>query len=164
MKIELTAERARELLNYDQATGIFTWVKSRGSVRAGSQAGNADASGYIRIRLDRYLHHAHRIAWLMVHGTFPIFEIDHRNGVRSDNRIVNLREATRTQQMQNKAIQSNNQSGFKGVTFYRRDAVWVATISYEGRSHHLGRFPTAETAHAAYADRARQVFGEFARI
>lgn len=164
MTNELTAERARELLHYDRETGIFTWALSRGSISAGSRAGNADASGYIRIRIDRVLHHAHRIAWLIVHGAFPAVEIDHRNGIRSDNRIVNLREATRTQQLWNKAIQSNNRSGFKGVTFYQRDSVWVATIAYGGRSHHLGRFPTAEIAHAAYAERARRVFGEFARI
>ena len=94
----LTADRLRQLLDYEPATGVFTWKVNRSIVKAGQKAGvnPHGGDGYPRIGVDGQQCLAHRLAWLHVHGRFPDDEIDHINGIRSDNRLSNLREATTT--------------------------------------------------------------------
>ena len=87
----LTAERLRELLNYDPLTGVFSWrVNGRGRSGVGTVAGG---SNHKRIAIDKKEYFVHRLAWLYVHGCWPTEDIDHINGDPSDNRIANLREA-----------------------------------------------------------------------
>jgi hypothetical protein len=62
------------------------------------------------------------------------------------------------------ASSRHNTSGFKGVCRCRESGKWRASISKNGRWIHLGRFATPQAAHAAYADAARKLFGEFARV
>ena len=90
----LTAARLRELLQYDPETGVFTrLVKTSNGIKVGDVAGTADARGYILIRVDGWLHLAHRLAWLHMTCEWPKGMIDHINGVRDDNRWSNLRRA-----------------------------------------------------------------------
>lgn len=89
---------------------------------------------------------------------------DHINGNTFDNRRLNLRVATKGQNNQNKAIHKNNRTGYKGCTYSKRRRKWVAQISLGGKSHYIGRFNTPEEAHAAYCAKAKELFGEFARI
>ena len=117
---ELTAERLREVLSYDPKTGIFRWRKARGKLPAGAIAGVDTEKGYRRIGLDYANHYAHRLAWLYVHGQWPVEEIDHKNGVRSENWIKNLREATHAQNGQNITISQNNKSGAVGVVWSKK--------------------------------------------
>ncbi len=91
-------------------------------------------------------------------------EVDHRNGDGLDNRRENLRAATRTQNMANTRLRSNNTSGFKGVSFDNRTARWIAAIRLDGHSYFLGRFDVPEEAARAYDAAALRLFGEFARI
>lgn len=164
MKQTLTAERARELLDYFPETGEFRWKVGRGGRASGSIAGHVDLDGYRRIRIEGALYLAHRLAWLIAHGSWPTLEIDHRNVVPGDDRIDNLREATRAQNHQNIGLRSDNTSGFKGVSFDRINRKWVARIRVPaGRYKNLGRFPTPDEAHEAYIDAARDLYGEFAR-
>lgn len=164
MKNELTAQRARELLDYDPETGEFRWKVTRGGVTRGSIAGYIDPDGYRHIRIAGYLYLAHRLAWLITHGSWPTLEIDHRNVKPGDDRIKNLREATRAQNHQNIGVRSDNTSGYKGVSFDRINRKWVARIRVTGgRYKNLGRFPFPDQAHAAYIEAARDLHGEFAR-
>ena len=85
----LTAERLREVLDYDPDTGVFTRkVRTASSVKVGDVAGSLNGKGYIRIRVDGRLYFAHRLAWLYVHGEWPVDQVDHINGIKNDNRIV----------------------------------------------------------------------------
>ena len=114
--------------------------------------------GYIVVRVDLVLHQAHRLAWLYVHGSWPVDQIDHINCDPSDNRICNLREATPAQNQAN--TRSYAKSGFKGVR--KNFSKWNAYIG--GRTFkHLGSFDTPEEANAAYLTAARARSGEFAR-
>lgn len=160
------AERLRSLLDYDPETGKFTWrVRTSNRVDVGRGAGCREArDGYIYIRLDDTLYKAHRLAWLYVHGEWPIGALDHINGIPGDNRIVNLRAASPSQNSCNQRRQSNNSSGFKGVSWYKRDGKWKAHITYRGKGFHLGYFDTAEEAYAAYCAKAKELHGEFARL
>lgn len=160
----LTAERLRELLDYDAATGAFVWKVHLGRRYVkGMTAGGLNGHGYWLIRVDGRRYGAHRLAWLYVHGEWPSSFIDHRNCVRSDNRIENLRLADRVQNNANRG-QSRSKSGLKGVWFVpNRARQWRAGIGLGDRTIHLGSFHTAKEAHAAYCQRARELFGEFAR-
>ena len=118
----LTAEELRELLRYDPNTGIFRWkVKQRRvSYGVGDVAGSLDSSsGYHRIRIDGRDYRASRLAWLYVYGRWPTDEIDHKNTIRDDDRLANLREATRGQNNYNTKRFSTNTSGLKGVCWRR---------------------------------------------
>jgi hypothetical protein len=101
-KKNLTAERLRELVDYDPETGKFTWTRNRAyKALGGTAAGYLNTNGYARITIDSVSHAAHRLAWLHVYGEWPKASIDHINRNRQDNRIANLREATQSEQNAN---------------------------------------------------------------
>ena len=128
MAAPLTAERLRALLDYDPVTGVFTWKATRtGQAVAGRIAGGALHTGYHRIQIDGRAFLAHRLAWLYVHEVWPQGQIDHINGVKADNRIANLREATASQNGQNRrGSQINNGSGLLGVYPHDASGRWRA--------------------------------------
>jgi hypothetical protein len=154
----LTAERLRELLDYAPGTGLFYWRVSTGSVRKGTQAGSY--SGDVRIRIGGHHCGAHRLAWLYVYGRHPKGVVDHINGNRFDNRIANLRECSRAENMRN--LKGRGTSGFKGVFAHRKK--WLARICVNRKDHYLGVFNTKEEAGAAYDAAARILHGKFARL
>lgn len=160
----LTADRLHQLLDYDPTTGVFRWKVDRSwSAVAGALAGVLDHSrGYIKIEIDGVKYAAHRLAWLYVHGAWPLGLIDHANGERNDNRIENLREATRQGNAANSRLYKNNTSGLKGAHWSKKDRAWRAQICIHGRTKYLGSFQTREEAHAAYQNAASAEFGDFA--
>lgn len=89
-------------------------------------------------------------------------EVDHRNRNTLDNRRDNLRPATHAQNNRNRGRNSNNASGFRGVTWSKKRKKWVAQISKDHRGFFLGHFQKAKDAAKAYDDAAREMFGEFA--
>lgn len=158
----LTAEKLRELLAYDANTGHFTWLQPRPhGVKVGDQAGRINTQGYVQFAVLGRLYSAHRVVWLYVFGEWPPSYIDHINGVRSDNRLANLRLATNSQNQANRRRWPKNTSGMKGVCWNKKSNAWQAGIKVNGRSIHLGLHPTREAASAAYAQAASQYFGEF---
>lgn len=148
----LTAQRLRQLLRYDAQTGDFTWLVGTARLQlAGRLAGTGDRRKYNRIGVDGRQYPAHRLAWLYVHGSWPESFIDHINGVKKDNRIANLREATNAQNMQNmRRPRGDGSSGFLGVTWHGDTSKWQAQIKTGGKNKYLGLFDTAEAAHEAY--------------
>lgn len=160
---ELTAEFVRSVLDYDPLTGVFTWRGGRRSTRAGRRAANINGKGYGYITLCGKHSAAHRVAWLYVHGIWPpkSIYVDHINGDKTDNRIANLRLATPSQNAQNR---TRNLEGKKGVSFHRRLGKWQAQITPPTGTIYLGVYSSEDEAHAAYADAALRLFGEFARL
>lgn len=148
---DLSAARLRELLSYDPATGVFTRRVSVKGYRAGEVVGCRETTwGYIVIGVDRRKYQAHRLAWLYVYGVWPENDIDHRNGVRTDNRIENLRDVSRSVNLQNiRSPKSTSQTQMLGVSVYRNGR-FSAQIKVAGRKRHLGYFDTKEQAHNAY--------------
>lgn len=158
--ITLSADELREHLSYDPTTGVFSYRKTGFGRRAGQICGSPER-GYIRIGVKRTIYYAHRLAWLYVYGEFPSDFIDHINMDRSDNRIENLRIATRAQNSANTG--SRGLHGLKGVCWHKAAKRWSAFIKVNQKNIHLGLFDTAEAAHRAYCRAAEQHFGEFAR-
>jgi len=158
-KNHLTAERLRELVEYDQATGLF----SR-KVRVGrrSQLGpisNAPVRGYHYLSVDGTQYPAHRLAWFHVHGVWPNGEIDHMNGDGTDNRIQNLRDVDRRTNGENrhKVRKDSVHSGVIGVTWSEYHKKWKALIRVDGRLRHLKYCATKEEAREVYVQAKRQL-------
>ena len=159
----LTCERLHELLDYDSETGEFRWQERVSqSIKAGDIAGRMDRYGYRLITIKGRTYRAHHLVFFYMTGKWCRAVIDHRDGDPSNNRWVNLRRATQSQNCANRRRHKNNASGFKGVTRIESGR-WRAIINKKGRRHDLGLFATAEEAHAAYVAAARKLFGEFAR-
>lgn len=147
----LTHERLKELLDYNPETGLFTnKVTRRGRALQGKTAGGKDKDDYIVIRLDYELYRAHHLAWLYVYGVWPSDLMDHKNRIRYDNRIENVREATFADNLQNTGQYKTNKSGYRGVCFDKRSKKWRATIAVHHKQKYLGLFDTPEEAHEAY--------------
>lgn len=161
----LTAARLREILNYDQATGAFTWaIRRKGGRGIGKEAGGRMSHGYISICINGQEYTGHRLAWLYMHGEWPLDYIDHINGNRSDNRIENLRDVSQSVNMQNVyAPKSNNKSGYRGVSWHAQRGKYTARIKVEGRYLSLGLHTTPEAANAAYLEAKRRLHDGFAR-
>lgn len=163
-----TIESLKSQLSYNRDSGIFTWkVKKNsygGTIVEGSIAGTLK-DGYVQIRCDQKQYRAHRLAWLFEYGEFPKngFEIDHINGVRSDNRIANLRLATRSQNNMNTGESKSNSSGKKGVHFAKDIKKWHARIVINRKTILLGNFLTKEEAIQARENAEKKYFGEFIR-
>jgi len=168
---DLTAEYVRSRFDYDHRTGVLTWRSIPANVRqqhafntkwSGKAAGTLDEKGYIRVKLNGRRYRAHRLGWLHFYGSWPTGLLDHADGVGDHNWIDNLRDATGSQNAANQPRQQNKKCDLKGVGLYR-DGRYHARIRVEGTLKQLGRFTTAEAAHAAYVSAAKQYFGDFAR-
>src|ERR1700741_188672 len=154
----LTQSRLQELLHYDPATGIFTWLAQvSAKTTIGKQAGYENKKGYIMVGVDGRCYRAHRLAWLYVTGSWPVNRIDHRDTRRSNNAWRNLREATGAENQQNRKSGSKSKSGLLGVGWDGRKKKWKAAIQVNNVSTHLGRFKTPEEAHAAYVAAKRKL-------
>jgi hypothetical protein len=160
----LTQARLQILLTYDPDTGIFTSRTKRGRFCAGTIMGTLGANGRIQLHIDHKKHLAHRLAWLYVTGYWPIHEIDHINGIPTDNRITNLRAATTKQNGENRGKQRNNTSGYKGVTWSNKSQKWQAQICHHGKRKQLGVFVDPKKAHEAYLHAANALFTHIDRI
>lgn len=162
----ISQDYVKAVLHYEPETGIFTWkiVASKSTVKIGDRAGTVATWGYRIIKMLGIAWREHRLAWLYVHGEFPPDEIDHINGDRSDNRLCNLRAATRRENMQNIRT-SYGKSGYTGVGKFRNGEKWFARIKIDGKYKYLGLFETPELASSAYVAAKRELhpFSKFAR-
>lgn len=152
-------EYAHKRLSYDPDTGIFRWkeagpeffmtqraFKTWNGRYAGTEAGNLDVTGYSRIGFRGKLPLAHRLAWLMVKCVWPERFLDHIDGDKTNNRILNLREVDGFQNQRNCPKRKDNSSGVTGVSFKKKSGKWAANISLDGKQRHLGYFNTKEDA------------------
>ncbi|MCY1427444.1 HNH endonuclease [compost metagenome] len=146
----LNRETLKENLHYDLDTGVFTWVKTRGSkAPAGSVAGTVHYSGYRQIHIYGKTYQAHRLAWLAFYGEFPSDQIDHINGIRDENRMENLRAVSNKENGKNQAAPRNNTSGMVGVYWDIATGKWRSNIKIDGRKITIGRYSNFFDAVAA---------------
>lgn len=148
----LTQKLVKELFDYKDGVLVYRVVQ-RDHSRVGKRAGYIE-DGYLRVLINEKFHRVHRVVWLFVNGTFPD-QVDHINGVRTDNRIENLREVTVAENNKNKRIPKNNKSGFLGVSIAQDvngEKRWTARISINKKDTHIGTFKSLSDAVKARLD------------
>jgi hypothetical protein len=155
----ITQDELKQLLHYNPDTGLFTYLTGR--IRTGRIAGNINKRGYVRLGINGVEYKGHRLAYLYMTGEMPQHFIDHINGIKSDNRWLNLREATNTQNNYNSGMKPFNTSGYKGISWDKKRNKWIAQISINNKNKYLGAFMQKEEAHAAYQMAASKLHGEF---
>ncbi|MGI4851696.1 MAG: HNH endonuclease [Janthinobacterium lividum] len=159
-----------ECFDPDYISGFLFWRKrpqthfasvgraeSWNKVYSGRQAGGLIGNGYLVTFVQKRSHYVHRILFAMASGAEPDREIDHVNGIKTDNQMSNLRLATSAQ---NKANIASGHTGLRGTKAHQ--GRWVAQMSIDGKNHYIGIFDTQEQAHAAYCQTVTQIRGEFA--
>lgn len=148
-KINMTVAQLRKAWDYDASIGAFRWqVHASRKSRKGNLAGSMDNRGYVHLRYKNKSCLAHRAAWAIVHGKWPKGDIDHIDGDKSNNKISNLREASRSQNLVSKPVQTRSASGKKGVYFDKRYGTFRPYIDIEGARRNLGSFASVEEADA----------------
>ena len=151
---DFSVDRLREILQYDPLTGAFTLRVDVSHIRKAGQRIDVEkhgkrSSGYKAVNLFGKRISAHRAAWAIANGRWPDEDIDHINGDRSDNRMSNLRLASKTMNMRNqRRAHASSKTKLMGV--HKDGARFRAQITVNGRTVHIGMFDTPEEAHAAY--------------
>lgn len=155
--MEVPIKRLREVF---EITSDGRLIRKVGSGRKGMEAGSISDRGYVCVSLDGKRLRAHRIVFAMTHGRWPIDQLDHINGIRSDNRPENLREVTGAQNMWNAKTPRTNTSGYKGVVWHKRIKKWHVVINAIKR-YHLGYFEHPGLAALIYVSAAARLHGEY---
>lgn len=161
------------LVFYNPETGAFSWLprprsmfvqtcswRSWNTRFAFKPAGRVDATGYVAISFGGKKVKAHRLAYFMVHGECPEL-LDHINGLTADNRIVNLRPASSSQNNMNRAVGRRNKSGGKGVSWHKKAGKWQVHVRAGGVVHYCGLFVNVEAARRARQAKAAELHGQF---
>lgn len=163
-----------ERLDYNPETGVFTWKRRLGNSRtinswntrySGTEAGtvrlseNSDTLYYRFINLLDKPRRAHRLAWLYVHGEDAEL-IDHIDSDGLNNKIKNLRNTSSLINTRKGKIQTNNKSGFKGVSLRSDTGRWSARCKVGRKFKSLGCFDTKEAAFEAYCSKVLELTGE----
>ena len=136
----ITQQRLKELSVYDAQDGRFYALVGRGHVKIGDQLGYQHSEGYRRRVVDGKTYREHRLVWLYYYGEFPPEHIDHINGVKSDNRLENLRAVSNAENGKNQRRRRDNTSGIMGVCRHSRVKCYIARIHVRGKLTHLGSF------------------------
>lgn len=168
---DVPAEYLATRIDYNPDTGVLRWKPKPIGSRidkmwnkrfAGREITKKLARGHIQFRIDGNNLQAHRAAWAIFHGVWPVGFIDHINRVPDDNRICNLRIATCSENVINSRLRESNTSGMRGVSRRSSRKTWSADISVNRRTIHLGTFRCTTAAAIAYDAAAKRLHGDFA--
>ena len=129
-------------LRYNPETGHLVRIKT------GKPAYCEPHRGYLRVAVGRKRWRAHRVCWALHYGYWPR-QIDHINGVRTDNRLENLRDVEASGNAKNKRRDCRNKSGVTGVSWDKRTKRWYAKICSGGVQQSLGKHKDKADAIAA---------------
>lgn len=157
----LTQERLKQVLSYNPESGEWRWlISTNRAIKIGQIAGTVRRDGYRQIMVDGLLHFSGRLAWLYVTGEWPEEQVDHVNRERADDRWVNLREATWSENMANRKMPSHNTSGYIGVSWDGPSGKWDARVN----KIRIGLFDDILKAVAARDAAALDMQGAFANL
>lgn len=158
---ELSQELLKEHLEYRD--GHLWWIKpTNRRIKIGQQFGTRHNLGYRVGKLKGKGYKEHRLIWLYHYGKWPKECIDHINGVRDDNRIENLREATNQQNQFNRKSEKDSSSQYKGVSWCKLSKKWRAYYQHKGKLYYLGLYETEIEAAEAYRKATEHLHKEYA--
>lgn len=157
LRLHLDINELIELFEYNKDSGVIKWKIAQGSKKAGSIAGRFN-EGRIDVTYKKRHYKAHRIAWAIFYGNWPCGEIDHIDGNALNNAIENLRDVSKTVNMQNrKKSTMNNSSQRLGVSWHAKDQKWRARITIDGKQKWLGNFDSPDDAFQRYLSEKRKM-------
>lgn len=162
--MSITQEELKSKLNYNCETGLFTWKQSSSNrIKIGGIAGNTwfnkhNGKIYKRIFVKDKLYYSHRLAWFYVYGAWPEQEIDHVNGNGEDNRLINLRCVSSSENKKNMKIKSSNNSGVSGISFHKKANKWMCRITVNKKTIYIGLFEDINDATLAIK-KYREIYG-----
>jgi len=175
-KDNLTAEYVRSILDYNPETGIFVWrerpifhfkneksSKTWNKKYSGKIAGCKNGEGYIFIYINKQRHRAHHLAFLYIYKEYPNM-LDHKNKIKDDNRIINLRKTDKNGNNRNRFTPKNNSSGYKGVCWSKKQKKWISYIRVNNIRIHLGSFDDIKQAALSYNTAAEKYHKDFATL
>ena len=152
-------EFLRQILTYNPETGELVWLKrseaffkravdahSWNLQHANRRAFKTFFHGYLHGNIFKKHYYAHRLAWALHYGEWPAGQIDHINGVRSDNRIENLRDVSHSENQKNTKLRHDNKAGAPGIDWKKNASAWRVRVSRGGKRHVVGYFKTLDDA------------------
>lgn len=154
-------EEIRKHINYDSNTGEISWAIGRRGVRKDHVIKTDNGTDYIRFMYKGKLYYAHRVVFWLHHGFLPE-NVDHINGDRKDNRIENLREASKSENQWNRKKCKRNTSGVKGAVWKKDRQVWHCQVTYKNKSHFVGLFKCLDSAKSALENKRNELHKGFA--
>jgi hypothetical protein len=163
MKTDISITELAQLLRFDPELGLLTWLpRPRHMFTSDKQYGTwntrfANKQAFTHIGRDGYycgcihgsVYKTHRVGWTLYHGEWPADYLDHINGVRTDNRIENLRSVTRGENSKNRRLYKKNNTGHNGISWRESTKKWIVQIQSGGTKMHLGVFTKLDDAVAA---------------
>lgn len=149
------------MLSYDPDSGQFIWINPSSVRMTGKRAGTVNNLGRRQIKVKGKIYKEHRLAWLYVYGEFPALDIDHIDRNPLNNRIHNLRLATKTQNCYNREKPARGYNPVKGVQFEPRSGNWVSYGSHQKKRIHIGTFENIELAELVSSEFREKYHGEF---
>jgi hypothetical protein len=143
-------EAIKKLFHYDAESGMLLWRKGNNrNVKPWQEAKSPNGHGYYNVKIDGKSYLVHRLIWLYVHGSFPKEDIDHKNRIRNDNRLCNLRAVSRTDNCQNISLPDHNKSGHIGVSWIKSHNRWTVYVKVDKKNKWLGYYKNLDDAVAA---------------
>lgn len=159
--IKPTQAELRERFDYESLIGHLV-TKERGSGRshrrAGKIAGHLRTDGYVHVQVGDHSYYAHCIIWCWMKGEWPTFEVDHEDLNRGNNKWLNLRAATSSQN----AFARGNENPDRGIEVLP-NGKYRPRIGFQGSSLHLGCFNDIDQARSVRHQASKKLFGDFVR-
>jgi hypothetical protein len=154
----LTQAHANELFRYED--GKLLRRIQRGSREVDKPVGSPCTDGRLQVKIATKMYYVHRLIYLMHHGEVPEF-VDHADGDHTNNRIENLRPASRAENNRNAKLRKDNKYGVKGVALHK--GRWIARLRVDGKAVHVGSYGSMEAAAAAVSEARERLHGPFHR-
>ena len=162
----ISLERLRQVLEYDPETGLWEWLRPNlmNKKPISKMAGTISVHGYRIITYEGVKYRASRLAWFYMTGEWPSQEMDHKDKDKANDKWINLREVSRSENGLNRYLQPNNTSGARGVHWDLDRGKWGASVKHDGNIHFVGRYDLLDEAIEARDAAAQDLHGDFATL
>jgi hypothetical protein len=159
----ITQNRLKEVLDYNPITGIFIRKIRINKVKAGSIAGTKTAQGYLSVSIDGRPYLLHRLVILFMTGSFPEKQVDHINGIRTDNRWMNIRNVSVQENSFNRVPNKNRELQVKNVYWIPKLKRYRVKMKINKITTHFGYYDDLELAELVAKEAQQKYHGVYAR-
>lgn len=158
---KISHAQLKEIMHYDPETGLATSLVNRRTCKIGNILGTLDNRGYIKIKIFNIDYRMARLIWFYMTSKWPEGQVDHKDTDKTNNKWLNLREATSSENCTNRNVRCTSRTGVKGVGINAYGKYYTG-IKIKGVYRYIGTYETLNEATEAYANAAKENHGEFA--